>query len=346
MTRARILRSIVTSAGLDGLWDRASRGARLPRADLQKVIDCGHPLAAAALADAARENASGVDVTHPWTVRVRAPGVPVTAEDATRVSHAVEALAGIPSTEAQIVGVLPSDLPLGLAIEMVRSVKVARPDLTLRALDSARIDALAARDGTTIEHVLTELRNAGLDTLDWTPGEGRDARAAAVHRAAHESGFETVAPIGYTKGEVGPALLDRLDAMRAVAEDTGRFTAAIAVPDQSEDASPLRGTSGTEDTLACAVIRLALGHAVKHITTDAHVVGHKLAAVLLTCGASDFVGAQAAARWAPPSGDAARPLNPDRVRRFVIEARRSPVTRDALFRRVEASTGTPGTLDS
>jgi len=339
MSRSRILQHIVTSAGLDALWDRASRGARLARVDLQRIIECGHPLAASALADAAREHAAGIDVTHPWTLRVRAPGIPFAAEDGTRVSHAVDALTDIPATETQIVGALPDDTALGLAIEMVRSVKVARPDLTLRAFDARRIDALATQDGSTVEHVLRELRKAGLDTLDWSPGDGRDDRAAAVHRAAHEAGYETVAAVGYAKGEVGSALLDRIEALRKIAEDTGRFIAAIALPDRSEDASPLRGTSGTEDVLACALVRLGLGHTVKHVVTDAHVVGHKLGAVLLTCGASNLVGAQAAASWAPPSGDAPRPLNPDRMRRLVIEARRSPVTRDALFRRTEASKG-------
>ncbi len=339
MSRERILRDTVTAAGLGDLWDRASRGARLPRADLERVIACANPLAAAALADAAREQRSGVVVTHPWTLRVRAPGVPFAAEDGTRVSHAADALAGIPATEAQIVGAPPADLALGLAVEMVRTVKVARPDLTLRAFSSTCIQALADTAGASLAAVLGELRQAGLDTLDWEPGDGLDEHAAALHRSAHEQGFETTAPLGYRKDGLDGAFLDRLDAARDVAEDTGRFLAALPLPVCTEGAGPLTGSAGTEDALACALTALALGHAVKRIAVDAHVVGHKLGAVLLSCGADDFVGAQAAAAWAPPTSDGPRPLNPDRVRRYVIEARRSPALRDGLHRACEASSG-------
>jgi aminodeoxyfutalosine synthase len=336
MSRERILKGIVESAGLGDLWDRASHAARLPRADLERILASGHPLAASALADVAREHRSGIDVTHPWTLRVRAPGVPFSAEDEILVSHAVERLDGIAATETQIVGELPPDLSLGLAVEMVRTVKVARPDLQLRGFSARSILAIADTEGASLPSVLGDLRRAGLDTLDWEPGDGTDGNAAVVHRAAHEQGFETTAPVGYARGGVDPAFLDRLEEMRDVAESTGRFHAALPLPNRTEGASPLHGTAGTEDALACALTRLAMSHVVKRVTVDAHVVGHKLGAVLLTCGADDLVGAQAAAAWAPPTSDGPRPLNPDRVRRYVIEARRSPVLRNAMHRPCDA----------
>ncbi len=339
MSPSRILQQVLASAGLADLGDRAVRGARLARDELLRVVSCGSPLAAAALADAAREHASGAVVLHPWTLRVRAPGVPFAAEDATRVSHAADALGGIASSEAQIVGALPPDLPLGLALEMVRTVKVARPDLTLRAFSARRIDAIAAAEGSDARHVLGELRRAGLDTLDWEPGEGSDLRTIAVHRLAFDQGYETAVPVGYAKGGVDAAFVDRLLAVRDAAEHAGRVLSVVPLPDRSEGASPLDGTAGTEDLLACALARLALGHCVKHVTVDAHVTGHKLAALLFSAGADDVVGAQTASRWAPPSGDGPRPLNPDRMRRVVIEARRSPELRDALFRTCTASAG-------
>jgi 2-iminoacetate synthase ThiH len=106
----------------------------------------------------------------------------------------------------------------------------------------------------------------------------------------------------------------------------------VLVPEKTEGASPLEGTAGTEDWLAFSLTRLALGHVVPHVTVDAHVLGHKLGATLLSCGADDFVGAQAAHAWAPPTDDGPRPLNPARVTKHVIEARRSPVRRDGIFR--------------
>ena len=339
MSRESILRGMVDSAGLGDIWDRAAHAARLPRADLERILGCGHPVAASALADAARAHRTGLQVTHPWTLRVRAPGVPFGAELETLVSHPVDRLAGIPATESQIVGDLPPDLSLGLAVEMVRSVKVARPDLQLRAFSAMRVMAIADTEHASLPAVLGDLRRAGLDTLDWEPGDGTNGDAAVVHRAAHEQGFETTAPLGYGKDGIDGTFLDRLEAMREVAEATGRFVAALPLPNRTEGASPLHGSSGTEDALAGALARLAMSHVVKHVSVDAQVVGHKLGAVLLSCGADDFIGAQAAAAWAPPTSDGPRPLNPDRARRYLIEARRSPVLRDAVHRPCDASNG-------
>ncbi len=339
MSRESLLKRIVDAAGLGDLWIAARRGARIARSDLERVRTCGHPLAAAALADARREQAAGVVVTHPWTLRVRAPSIPFVAESAMFVSHPIDRLAGVPATETQLVGALPSDLPLGLALEMIRSVKSARPDVPLRAFSPSQVEELSITDGASLGDVVTELARVGLDTLDWAPGDGTDGAALRVHEHAHDARMKTVAPVGYSKGGVDEAFLGRLDAIRELDENGGGFLSAVVLPDRTEGASPLHGPAGTEDTLACALTRLALGHTISHVTIDAHVIGHKLAALLLSAGADDVVGAQAAAAWTTPTGDGPRPLNPDRMRRYVIEARRSPDLRDGLFRDATASTG-------
>lgn len=334
-----MLRSLVHAAGLGDLWERAERGARLSRPALERILTSGHALAAAALADQSRRQRSGVVVTCPWTLRVRAPGVHFRSENETLVSHAVERLESVPATESQLVGELPEDMGLNQALEMVRSVKAARPDLPLRAFTSVQVDGIATREGLDLDVVFQEFAKAGLATLDWAPGDGLTHRAAELHREAHGAGLHTIAPLGYSKGGVDAGFLDRIDELRKVADDTDSFVSVAFLPDRAEGASPLQGTSGNEDTLACALARLGLGHCVPRVTVDAHILGHKLGAVLLHCGADDFVGAQAAEKWAAATNDGPRPLNPDRVRRYVIEARRSPELRDALFQSVEASHG-------
>ena len=156
-----------------------------------------------------------------------------------------------------------------------------------------------------------------------------------MHGAAHAAGMPTAVPVPYAKGGVDGSLLDRIQAVRRLSEKTGRVLSAVPLPDRAEGASPLEGTAGTEDTVAFALVRLGLGSRdVPHVTADAHVLGHKLGAFLLSAGVTDFVGAQTARKWARPTNDGPRPLNPDRVRAYLIEARRSPVVRDALFARV------------
>lgn len=329
---------MLAALGLADLAGPARAGTPFRDADLARVLASGNPLAAASLADAGRDARSGRDVTVPWTLRIRGPGLVQDAPHPTDVLHDCADAAAVPATEMEMVGRLPADAPLALAVEIVRTLCAARPDLTLRAFTTGEIEALSARERAPRRDVLAALRDAGLSTLSWRAGCGVAESEAEVHRAAHRAGLRTVAVFGYRRREPAAAWIARVDALRRVAEEGPGFLSASALPDRSEGASPLEGTAGTEDTVACAFVRLAFGSLVARTTVDAHVVGHKLAAALLTCGADDFVGAQAAAAWAPPTDDGPRPLNPDRVRRYVIEARRSPSLRDGLFRPAEART--------
>lgn len=327
-------RALLASLHLADLIEPVRANEALTRADLERVLRAANPIAAAALADARRAAVSGTTVTYPVTLRVRVPGVPAPSEDATKVSHDLADVALIEATEMQLVGALPSDLRLRHAVEIVRSLVAARPDLPLRAFAADDVTALAAREHTPIGTVVRELAQAGVATLDWRAGADAFDDAVRVHAHAHECEMRTFAPVTYTRGAVARPFLDRLTTLRELAETTKCFVSAVLVPERTEGASPLQGTSGTEDWLAFALTRLALGHVVPHVTVDAHVLGHKLGATLLSCGADDFVGAQAARAWAPPTDDGPRPLNPARVTKYVIEARRSPVRRDGLFRAV------------
>jgi len=325
-------RALLESLHLADLVEPAEKNEALTRRDLERVVRARNPLAAAALADARRAKTSGVVATYPVTLRMRAPGLDAPAPDATTVSFAFDDVADIDASEMQMIGRVPADLPLAAAVEIVRTLAAARSDLPLRAFTADEISAIAFRERTPIASVVGDLAKAGLATLDWRAGADATAEAVRVHRFAHDAGMSTFAPVTYGRGTIGDRFLDRLDALRAVAETTKQFVSAVLVPEKTEGASPLDGTSGVEDVLACALTRLALGHIVPHVTVDAHVVGHKLGATLLACGADDFVGAQAARAWAPPTDDGPRPLNPARATKHLIEARRSPVVRDGLFR--------------
>jgi 2-iminoacetate synthase ThiH len=328
---------MLAGLGLADLAEAASQRTPFPRAALDRVLATRNPLAAASLADLGRAAGSGVEVTHPVTLRVRAPGLVHGLEDPTKVAHDLSALGGVPATEMEMLGALPADAPLGLAFELVRSVAAARPDLPLRALTAAEVDGIAARERRPRKDVFTALRDAGLAALSWRPGCGLTAGEVDLHRAAHLAGVRTIATVGTSHGRVDADFLVRLVAWARLAGETKGFLAATALPERTDGTSPLEGTSGTEDWTALALVRLAFGDLVPRITADWHVVGHKLGATMLSCGADDVIGTQAAAAWAAPTDDGPRPLNPDRTRKWIVEARRSPVLRDTLFRRVDAA---------
>lgn len=326
---------LVASVGLGDLAEAADARRPFDRDALARVAAAGNPLVSASLADGGRAASSGVEVTHPWTLRVRAPGLVHGIEDATKVSHDAAALSGIAATEMEMLGEVPAGAPLAHAVELVRSVVAARPDLPLRAFTAAEIDGFADRERRPRRDVVAALRDAGLATLSWRPGCGLTDADLAVHLAAHDAGVRTVAIIGYGHAGADDAFLDRVAAWAGAAAHTRGFLAAMALPDRTDGASPLEGSAGTSDWTACALVRLAFGNRVGRISADWHVVGAKLGATLLSVGADDAIGPQAALRWAPPTDDGPRPLNPDRFRKWALEARRSPVVRDTLYRAAE-----------
>jgi 2-iminoacetate synthase ThiH len=325
---------LLTGLGLADLLGPAQEGKPFPRAALERVLAAANPLAAATLADARRRAEGAVEVTHPWTLRVRGPGYAGGVEDATKVSHEMGRLGGIPASEAELLGALPEDAPLALAVELVRSVAAERPDLTLRAFTAREVCRLSARERMPRRDVVATLKSAGLATLTWRAGDGFRADELEAHKAAHEAGVATIVAVGTRHGAVDRAYLDRLAAVAKLAETQRHTLSVVVLPELTDGASPLDGTSGSEDWTAVALARLALGTLVPHVTVDWHVVGHKLGATMLAAGADDVVGTQAAACWAPPTNDGPRPVNPDRARLWIVEARRSPVLRDALFKRL------------
>jgi aminodeoxyfutalosine synthase len=334
MTLSTAREQLLADLGLDDLLAPARQNAEIRKEDLRRVVDAGNPIAAAALADARRAAVSDVVVTHPRTLRVRGPRS--RTSDPMLVSFALGDLGGIEATEAQLLGPFPPAMPLAQATELVRLVHHERPDLQIRAFTADDVLGIVRTEGRSEGFVLDALSTAGLTLLDWRSGEGTTPETLAVHEAAHAHGVRSLLPIAYEKGDVASAFLDRLEQVRRKAEWSGGFLSVVPLPATRERRSPLDGTAGTEDALAFALVRLALGHAIAHVTVDAHVLGHKLGAILLSHGADDFVGAQAARKWAPRTDDGPRPLSPARVRAYLIEARSSPVLRDGVFAQLDA----------
>ena len=91
---SRLLEGPLAGAGLADLSGAAEDGRPLPRDALERVLAAANPLAAAALADLRRRAGPDREVTHPWTLRVRAPGVPFSMETAALISHPAGDVAG------------------------------------------------------------------------------------------------------------------------------------------------------------------------------------------------------------------------------------------------------------
>lgn len=325
---------ILTAAGVDDLSRAAAYSRELTTEELERVLAARNPLVAAALADTRRRAIRGAEATYPVTARVVASG-PVPAEPGVFVAHAVDDLDGLGATEIHVIGGLGTDLDS--VTTGLRAVRSARPDVPIRALTADDVAALARESGTDLADTAQRLAEAGLSVLSWRAGCELAEATPDVHRALHAAGVATMAILPYRAGEAPADELARLLALRDRVRRGGLWLGAMAVPDTTYAADPLAATSGTHDVRATALLRLAFGTELRTIAVDAHLVGHKQAAMLLESGADDVVGAQAGRDWSIPENDAPRPLNEARVRAYIEECRRIAVPRDGRFvRRVEA----------
>src|SRR5512141_1153252 len=127
-------------------------------------------------------------------------------------------------TEVHIVNGLHPDLGWDVYLEVPRRIRAAWPELRIKGYTAGEIHFFAEKFGKTYSQVLTELRQAGVDTL---PGGGAEIFASRVrrkicddkataeqwleaHRVAHRLGRKTSATMLYGTSE---ALAERVDHM-------------------------------------------------------------------------------------------------------------------------------------
>ncbi len=173
MRPGTFLQALLTACGLEDLTHQPVLG----RADLERVLAAGNPVAAAALADAHRAVASGATVTLPLTLRVRTPCIDYVAEPPALVSHLPQDAVGIAATEIELIGALPDDADLQALAEIVGCVREDHPDLPIRAFTADEIAAVARSENRSLDEVVVGLRDAGWTTLSWAAGCERDVLA-------------------------------------------------------------------------------------------------------------------------------------------------------------------------
>ena len=324
-----LLDGLLASLDLDHTIDPSGAGGPLPRKALEQILALGHPLGAAVLANRRRAAQSQDSAQFPVTLRVTLPGSSADVSP-TDYLHTLDTVTSeIDADEWQYVGQPAEDAGVDDLIAHLNAARALRSDLPIRAFTTDTVLAAARHDQVELDTVVARLFTAGLATFDWAPGSDADPATLDVHRAAHALGQRTAVALPYGRNALGAVLLDRAQAIAALQAETQGFATVVPLPDRTEGASPMEGTAGTEDVLVFALARLALcgNGGIPHVSLDAHVLGHKLGALLLNAGADDWIGAHAAATWPKPTNDAPRPLNLDRVTRLLEEARRTPQRR-------------------
>lgn len=249
--------------------------------------------------------------------------------------------------EVHIVGGLHPDWPFEHYLDIVKSIKDRFPKTHVKAFTAVEIDWFSEISGLSLEDVLLTLRDHGVDALT---GGGAEilheevrkkicapktvaTRWEEIHTLAHRLGIHTNATILYGHLEKPFHVVDHLERLRRIEDESPGFFAFIPVLFQPENTGlkNIKPFPASYDMKMHALARLYLDN-FPHIKAYWITLGEKAAEVALHYGASDADGTIMREKIIH---DAGAPSEIGHSRDFMISMIRNsgyvPVERDALY---------------
>jgi aminodeoxyfutalosine synthase len=250
--------------------------------------------------------------------------------------------------EVHIVGGLHPDWKFGHYLDIVRLIKNSYPKTHVKAFTAVEVDWFTEISEKSIEEVLIALKETGVDALT---GGGAEilhpdirkkicapktvaTRWEEIHKLAHRLGIPTNATILYGHIEEPFHVVDHLERLRRIEDESPGFFAFIPVQFQPENTGLKKQVNfvpGSYDLKIHALARLYLDN-FPHIKAYWITLGEKLAQVALHFGASDADGTIMREKIIH---DAGAPSELGHTRDFMVNmiknAGYTPVERDALY---------------
>lgn len=245
-------------------------------------------------------------------------------------------------------GGLHPDLKMDYYVSLLRTLKRQYPQLHLHCFSAPEILNIADLCGMTLRDVISQLMDAGLDSI---PGAGaeilddevrhRIARLKcsteewlAVHRTAHQLGLRTTATMMFGVGETLEHRVNHFERIRRLQDETGGFTAFIPWFFQRENTS--LGRFVKEEATAIdylktlAVSRVYLDN-ILNVQASWLTPGHKICQIALRFGGND-VGSILIEENVVNAAGCRNTASEEELRRLISDAGFRPIKRDTLYR--------------
>ena len=312
----------VQRSELRDLYDKVAAGERISEADALRLFESKDLNAIGAIADLARQKKVGrrasfiinryINYSNYCILSCQfcsfarkkrdQDGFELTTEQV--VEKARQALKlGI--TELHIVGGLHPSLPFSYYTGMLKALKGLDARLQLKCFTAIEILHLAWLAKKSVEEVLRELKEAGLESLTGGGAEifRKEVRAQIakgkesaeeyldVHRTWHKLGGRSTCTMLFGHVESVADRVDHLRQLRALQDETRGFVGFVPLPYQPEnnDIPVKTPPTGFDSLRTIAVSRIYLDN-FDHITAYWVGLGLKLAQVALSYGADDLHG--------------------------------------------------------
>ncbi|AHI01405.1 bifunctional FO biosynthesis protein CofGH [Kutzneria albida] len=214
------------------------------------------------------------------------------------------------ATEVCIQGGIDPKLPVTFYADMVRAIKAQVPGMHVHAFSPMEIVSAAAKAGVSVREWLTELREAGLDTIPGTAAEILDdevrwvltkgklptATWLEVVGTAHQVGIRSSSTMMYGHVDHPSHWLGHLRTLARLQDETGGFTEFVGLPFVHRNA-PIYlagvarpGPSRRDNRAVHAMARLALHGRIHNIQCSWVKLGDEGTAEVLRGGANDLGG--------------------------------------------------------
>jgi len=215
----------------------------------------------------------------------------------------IEETLALEGTQILLQGGLNPSLDINFYTGLLKNVKKRFPSINIHGFSPPEISHIAKKSDITLREALQILKGAGLDSI---PGGGAELLSDRVREAlsprkikssdwlkvmreAHRLGMRTTATMMFGSVETTDDIVGHLDAVRALQDETGGFTAFIPWTFQpgNTELSHIKPATGVEYLRVLALSRIYLDN-VKNIQASWVTQGLKLAQVALRFGANDF----------------------------------------------------------
>ena len=214
------------------------------------------------------------------------------------------------ATEVCMQGGIDPELPVTGYADLVRAVKARVPSMHVHAFSPMEIVNGASRGGQSVRDWLTELREAGLDTIPGTAAEILDdevrwvltkgklptATWIDVVTTAHQVGLRSSSTMMYGHVDNPSHWVGHLRVLRGIQDKTGGFTEFVPLPFVHQS-SPLYlagasrpGPTNRDNRAVHALARIMLHGRISNIQTSWVKLGTTGSQVMLNGGANDLGG--------------------------------------------------------
>ncbi|MGC8969523.1 MAG: 5-amino-6-(D-ribitylamino)uracil--L-tyrosine 4-hydroxyphenyl transferase CofH [Conexivisphaera sp.] len=283
----------------------------------------------------------------------RRPGDPEAyVMDPAEVGRRAEEAQRAGATEVCLQGGVSPSIGPDYYVSVLREVKRRAPGIHVHAFSPQEVHHFAAMRGVSVREALSELRDAGLDSMPGTAAEILDdgvrrviaprkiptARWVEIVEEAHRMGIPTTSTMMYGHVEGPEHWAKHMSIIRGIQRRTRGFTEFVLLPFVHRNAPIYRagiarpGSSGIEDLVVHAASRIFLGGDLRNVQVSWPKLGPKLSQVMLGAGANDVGGTLMEEHISSSAGATfGEGMAPEELVRLIRGAGRRPAQRTTTY---------------